>query len=160
MLPSNLVYAPSHAGRFARVASWVGLVAGGLLLSGSIAIALVDDRDSESVTRGLHLGLSAAAAPFVALGGWTARKRAKVEGYDVTRKLGWASYTGAIALGAGAFYGSFNDIPTSKSLTIGGGVLAAMSVLPLAFDAYVCARHAHLRELQFVVTPLGISGRF
>lgn len=149
-----------HPGRFAHAASWVGLFAGAALLSGSITIAVLDDRASERTTRSLHFGLAALSSPFVALGGWTARRRAKVQGYEAIRKLGWSSYAAAMALGARGLYSAFNDLPEETSLTVVTGVLATLSVLPLAFDAYVCARQARLAHVTLVVTPLGISGRF
>lgn len=151
---------PGRPERFARTAAWVGILNGGLLLSGAVAIAVVDNRASEPVTRSVHLGLTALSAPLVALSSWTVRRRTRLKGVEAVRKLGWAAYAGAIAFGVGELYGTINDAPSSPTLTVVSGVLAAVSVLPHAFDAYVCARQSHVRNLWFRISPLGIAGGF
>jgi hypothetical protein len=150
----------ASAGRFAHAASIVGVVSAGLLFGGSIAIAVVDDPDSEQVTRGVHLGYTVLAAPFVAFGAYHARRRAALAGKSSLRNLGWIAYTGAVAMGVAQWYGAFHDTPASRGLTIAGGAVAALSVLPHAFDAYLCARHARLRDLGLSLSAFGISGTF
>jgi hypothetical protein len=149
-----------EAGRFARVAAFVGVVSAGLLLGGSIAIAVVDDPGSERVTRGVQLGFTALAAPSVAFGAYRARRETgRLEGGRV-RALGWAAYTVAIATGVSQWYGAFHDTQASPGLTIALGALGAFSVLPHAWDAYLCARHARMRTLQLGLSPFGLSLRF
>jgi hypothetical protein len=149
-----------EAGRFARVAAFVGVVSAGLLLGGSIAIAVVDDPGSERVTRGVQLGFTALAAPLVAFGAYSARRgTARLEGGSV-RALGWAAYTVAIATGVAQWYDAFHDTQPSTGVTIALGALGALSVLPHAWDAYLCARYARIRTLQLGLSPLGLSLRF
>lgn len=159
--PAARVSLGQHSGRFARAASIVGVVSAGLLFGGSVAIGVADHRESERVTRGLQLGYTVVAAPFVALGAFSARRRAGILGGRASlRTMGWIAYTAAVANGVAQWYGAFHDAPTSRGLTITGGVLAAMSLLPHAFDAYLCARHARLRDLGLTFSGLGLSARF
>lgn len=148
------------AGRFAHVAAIAGVVSAGLLLGGAVAIAALDDPGSEQVTRGLQLGYTALAAPFVAFGAYSARRSsALIEGRRV-RTVGWIAYGGAIALGVSQWYGAFHETQSSPGLTIAFGALGALSVLPQAWDAYVCARYARLRSIRFGLSPFGLSLRF
>lgn len=132
-------------GGFARGAAIGGTVGAGLLLGGSVAIALVDDLESERITRGVWLGTLTLTAPIIALGAWTARRRAEVEGYKQLRWLGWTSWTFAVANGGLQWYQAFHDRSLSPGLTVGLGALGALSLLPLSLDAFVSARRATMR---------------
>jgi len=159
---TRLALAPRapEAGRFAHAAAITGVVSAVLLLGGAIAIAAVDDPDSERITRGVHLGLTALAPPLVALGAYSARRGSVVlEGRRV-RGLGWAAYAGAIGGGVGQWYGAFHDTQASPALTITVGALGAIAVLAQAWDAYLCARHARLRSLRLGFSPRGLALRF
>jgi hypothetical protein len=149
-----------EAGRFARTAAFVGVVSAGLLLGGSIAIAVVDDPGSERVTRGVQLGFTALAAPLVAFGAYSARRGTGRLGGGRVRALGWTAYTVAIATGVSQWYGTFHDMQASPGLTIAFGALGALSVLPHAWDAYLCARYARMRTLRLGLSPFGLSLRF
>src|SRR5688500_13380726 len=79
-------------GAFARGAAIYGAIGAGLLLGGAVAMAVVPDAENERITRGVWLGTFTLSVPFVALGGWTARHRADVEGYRQLRILGFSSW--------------------------------------------------------------------
>src|SRR5688572_3263505 len=65
---------PRDPGGFARGAAIYGTISAALMFGGSIAIAAVDDLESERITRGVWVGMLTFSTPFIALGGWTARK--------------------------------------------------------------------------------------
>lgn len=146
--------------RFARAGAWIGLLGAGAITAGAITIAAVDQPDREPVSRSILLGASASLPPFVALAGWTARRRTRVQGYSAVRKLAWTAYGGSIALGVSQLFAAMNDTRTSRGMTLAAGALGVLSVLPLSFDSYVCARQSRLAGLRLVVTPLGVAGRF
>lgn len=148
----------SEPGRLARVAAIAGLAAAGLMLSGTLAIELVDKPQSEGVTRGLHLGLTAIAAPLVAWASYTVRQRERVDGALALRAMGWTFYASAIALGVGQFYNALHDVPVPRGYGYMYGSLAVLSLLPHCFDAYITARSANVPVL--VVTPLGLVAKF
>jgi hypothetical protein len=147
-----------RAARFAHVAAIAGVVSAGLLLGGSVAIAVVDDPGSERVTRGVQLGFTALAAPCVAFAAYRARRGAFLSEGRRVRTLGWAAYAGAIALIVAQWYGAFHDAETSPGLTVAGGALGALSVLPQAWDAYLSARQARMRSLR--LSASGLTLRF
>jgi hypothetical protein len=143
---------------FARGAAWFGAVSAVLMLSGSIAIAAVDDPGSERITRGISLGYTALSVPLVALGSHTTRKRARVDGYRGIRILGWTGYAGALPQGVALWYGALRGIELPKVLTIGAGVMSLMAILPHAFDAYVASRRARNKGLaRLVPGPQGFG---
>jgi drug/metabolite transporter (DMT)-like permease len=153
------VAAPPDPGHLARSAAIAGLVGAGLMFSGTLAIELADRPRSEGVTRGLHLGLTALAAPLVAYASYTVRRRESGEGVEALRAVGWAMYAAAIALGVAQFYDALHDrhIPTGLGYLNGG--LAVMSLLPHCFDAYISARGARIPTL-IALTPTGLIGTF
>src|SRR5690606_2538147 len=105
-------------GRFAHAAALTGVVSAGLLLGGAIAIAAVDDLDSERVTRGVQLGFTALAAPFVAFGAYSARRGGAPLGGRRVHTVGWIAYGGAIALGVQQWYGALHGIRTPAGLSV------------------------------------------
>lgn len=152
---------PSSPRGFATGAAWFGAISGALTLGGSIAIASMDDREHEPITRGVWLGYTALAVPLVAIGSYTTRKRARVEGYRGIRTLGWTSYVGALSNGAVQWYLVLTDAKPSPGFTVGLGIMGLMSFLPHAFDAYVVGRAARVKGLVSVrPTPSGFAVRF
>jgi hypothetical protein len=148
------------AGRFARAAAITGLVSAGLLLGGAITIATVDDPESERITRGLHLGFTAVAAPFVAFGAYSARRGSALFAGRRVRAVGWIAYAGAIASGVAQWYGAFHGDQAPAALTITGGAMGALSVLPQAWDAYLSGRHARARSLRLGLSARGLALHF
>lgn len=146
--------------RFARTASITGVVSAGLLLGGAITMASVRDHKSERFTMSTQLGLTAVAAPLVALSAFLVRKRTHVQGYPRLARVGWAAYSAAIVTGVTELYWVLHDQRTEPSMTVLQGVFAALSVLPHAFDAYACARQARLRSLRLAVTPFSLRATF
>jgi hypothetical protein len=138
------------------------MVSAGLLFGGAVAIAAVDDLPSEKVTRGLWLGTVTLSSPFVALGAYTARKRARVDGFKGVRLLGWTSWSFAMANGIVQWVEAFRDQSQPWGLTVGLGALGAMATLPLALDAFVCARRATMRRFLGSVQlgPMALRVRF
>jgi hypothetical protein len=128
------------------------------MLSGTPAIELVDRPHSERVTRGIHLGFTALAAPLVALASYSVRRSDSGDGVPVLRALGWGFYAGAIALGVGQWYSALHDQYVPPGLGYLYGSLAVLSLLPHCFDAYITARNARLPTL--IVTPGGFVARF
>lgn len=166
-LPSNVGFqtlsgsTPAHAWRFARVASITGVVSASLVLSSALAISLGDAQPhTERVARSVHLGFTVLASPFVALGGWTARRRADVVGHPRLRTWGWTFYTAAVSVAVLDLYDALHDEPVPASRTIIQGSFAALSLLMLSFDAYQCARHARTRSLRLGLSPLGVYAQF
>ncbi len=153
---------PRDPGAFARGAAIFGSVSAGLLFGGAIAIAAVDDLPSERVTRGFWLGTATLSSPIIALGAYTARKRARVDGFKGVRLLGWTSWTFAIANGILQWYEAFQGQSQPWGLTVGLGALGAMATLPLSLDAFVCARRATMRRFLSNVQlgPLSLRARF
>lgn len=149
---------PHRRARFAFTGAFLGAVSAGLLLGSSIAIAVVDDKESERVTRGVWLGELALATPLVALSSWTARRHAGFAGYRGLRRLGWVAYGAALADGIVLWYAALEGTPMPRALTIGTGVLAAFALLPHALDAYVSGRRA--RHGGRIVLGPGLGVRF
>jgi hypothetical protein len=145
-------------GRIARVSAIAGLVGAGLMLSGTLAIELSNRPKSEDITRGVHLGFTALAAPLVAWASYSVRNREAVDGSAPMRALGWGFYAGAIALGVSQWYDALqtNHAPTAFGYLY--GALALLSLLPQCFDAYLAARGARVPSL--LVTPAGVMARF
>jgi hypothetical protein len=132
-------------GKLARGGAIFGMVSAGLLLGGSIAIALVDDFASERSTRGAWVGLLAVSAPFVAVSGWSARRRMKVQGYKQLRVLGWTTWTLALANGVLQWYESFHHEQPPVAITMVLGGLGALALLPLSFDAFASGHRATMK---------------
>jgi hypothetical protein len=153
---------PRDPGAFARGAAIYGIVASGLLLGGAITIAAVDDVHSEHVTRGVWLGTVALSAPFVALGGWTARKRTGVKGYKGVRFLGFTSWTFGVANGILQWYEALHDESQPWGLTVALGADGVMATLPLSLDAFISGRRASKRHhfVRFSLGPLSLRGEF
>jgi hypothetical protein len=149
-------------GAFARAAAIFGTVSAGILLGGSIAIAAVDDLPSERITRGVWLGVLTVSSPFVALGAYTARKRARVDGYKAVRLLGWTSWSFGLANGVLQWYEAFHGNSQPWGLTVGLGALGALATLPLAIDAFVSGRRASMRRYFHAVSlgPLAVRVQF
>jgi hypothetical protein len=148
-------------GAFARGAAIYGTVSAALLFGGAITMAAMPDAESERITRGVWLGTLTLSVPFVALGGWTARHRADVEGYKQLRVLGWTSWVFGIANGILQWYETFRDDTQPWGLTVGLGAVGAISVLPLALDAFTSGRRASMRKRWSVgMGPRGVSVRF
>jgi hypothetical protein len=133
---------PNRRTRFAFTGAVLGAVSAGLLLGSAIAIAVVDDAQSERVTRGVWLGEVAVATPLVALSGWTARRQAGFAGYRGLRQLGWIAYGAAIADGIVLWYATLEGTRMPPALTVGAGVIAVFALLPHALDSYVSGRRA------------------
>jgi drug/metabolite transporter (DMT)-like permease len=150
--------APSDPGRLARGAAIAGLVGAGVMIAGTLAIELADRPASEDVTRGLHLGFTALAAPLVAYAAYTVRRRERVEGNAVLRSMGWGFYASAIALGVAQWYDALHDRNIPHGYGYLYGSLAVLSLLPHCFDAYITARSARVPLL--VVMPNGLLAKF
>jgi len=151
----------SPARGFAHGAAWFGAISGALSLGGSIAIASLNDREHEPITRGVWLGYTALTVPLVAIGSYTTRKRARVEGVSGLRLVGWSAYLGAVGNGAAQWYLVLVDARPTPGFTIGLGVLGLMSFLPHAFDAYVSGRAARSKGLARIMpTTNGLAVRF
>jgi hypothetical protein len=148
-------------GRAARVAAISGVVGAGLMIAGTLAIELSDHRESEAITRGIHLGFTAIAGPIVALTSFMVRRRGGSEGSLPMRTLGWAFYTSAIAFGVAQWYAALHDQPIRPGLGYLYGTFAVLSLLPQSFDAYLVARVARARARVWVrATPAGVVGTF
>jgi hypothetical protein len=145
-------------GRLARVSAIVGVVGAGLMLSGTLAIQLVDRPGSEDVTRGIHLGFTALAAPLVAWGSYAVRKSELAEGSAPMRALGWGFYASAIGLGVGQLFDALQERRIHRGLGYLYGTLALLSLLPHCLDAYLTARGARVPRL--LVTPFGVVAPF
>ena len=145
--------------RFAHAGALLGVVSAGLVLGGSIAIAVVDDVPSERVTRGLWLGYVAVAPPLVAFSAWLARRESGHHGYRGLRRFGWVAYSSAIAHGIYQFYGALHDERTPRGLTVLGGSMAALALLPHALEAFMAGRHVRARRFGAHVAPTGTGFR-
>jgi hypothetical protein len=132
---------------FATGAAWFGVLSGALSLGGSIAIASLDDHAHETLMRGVWVGYTALALPIVAIGSYTTRKRARVEGVRGLRTVGWTAYMGALGNGIAQWYLVFMDARPSTGFTVGVGALSLMAFLPHAFDAYISGRAARAKGL-------------
>ena len=136
----------------------MAVVSAGLLLGGSIAIAVLDDAQSEPVTRGLLLGVTGVSVPSVAIMAWYTRSRAGVEGFSGIRSWGWTAWSGAMINGALQWALVFNDRPVAPALTIAGGAMGALAASIHAFDAFATARRAQLR-FDYQIGPSSVSAR-
>lgn len=144
---------PRSSGRLARAAAIFGVISAGLSIGGAVAIAVVDDFDSEVVTRSIWLGQVATATPIVALSAYRARRGRAAKGVRSARALGWAAYSAAISQGVLQLALAAQGYRTKPALTIGASAFAALAVLPHAFDALVCARSARTQPPRAVVRP-------
>ena len=145
----------------ARGAAWFGLLSGALSLGGSIAIASLNDREHEPITRGVWVGYTTLAVPLVAIGSYVTRKRARVEGVSGLRIMGWSAYLGAVSNGAAQWYLVLVDVRPTPGFTIGVGVIGLMSFLPHAFYAYVSGRAARSKRFARITpTTNGLAVRF
>lgn len=145
-------------GRIARVSAIAGVVGAGLMLSGTLAIQLAHRPGSEDVTRGVHLGFTALAAPLVAWASYAVRKPEAVEGSTAMRAMGWGFYASAIGLGVGQFYDALHERRVPSGLGYLYGTLALLSLLPHCLDAYLSAREARVPRL--LITPVGLAAAF
>ncbi len=134
-----------YRGGPALVGGIVAVTSAGLLLGGSIAIAVVNDAESERLSRGLLLGVTALSVPSVAIMAWLSRKRADVEGFARVRTWGWAAWTGATINSALQWALVLDDRRISPALTIAAGGMGALGASIHALDAFASARRAHLR---------------
>jgi len=160
-LQQDVPHEPSAPHGAARGAAWFGLVSGALTLGGSIAIASLNDHEHETITRGVLLGYTALALPVVALGSFTTRKRARVDGIKPLRAVGWTAYVGTVTNGAAQWYLVWRDVKPSAGFTVGLGILGLMSFLPHAFDAYFSYRGARSKGFaRMSPTPSGLAVRF
>jgi hypothetical protein len=152
-----------HVPRAAYGTAVFGFVSAGLMLGGSIAIA-VDDagpRERQLLSRGLLLGYTALAVPAVAVGGLVIRRRAEVEGLPSVRMWGWVSYVGALLNGVLQVVVVERERPVGVGLTLAAGGLAALGASTFAFDALLSARRAHARRLYGLeLLPSGVRVRF
>jgi hypothetical protein len=85
--------------------------------------------------------------PVVALGSYTTRKRARVQGFRGLRALGWTGYTGALSNGAVQWYQVFANSRPSLGFTVGLGALSLFAFLPHAFEAFAVSRGARVKGL-------------
>ncbi len=132
-----------------------------MALGGSIAIATLNEHDHEPITRGVWVGYTALAVPVVALGSYTTRKRARVEGFSGLRVVGWSAYLGAVGNGVAQWYLALVDARPTPGFTIGVGALGLMAFLPHAFDAYASGRAARAKVLgRWRPTTNGVAVRF
>jgi hypothetical protein len=148
--------------RFAYAGAVLGPSVAALLLGGAIAIAVVDDDESERVTRGVWLGALVTTAPLVALSAHLARRASGYEGVKAVRRLGWFAWGLAASDGALLWAFTFADFPRSSVLTIGAGALGAVSLLPLALDALAGGRSLRVRRFVARIEPRagGLALRF
>jgi hypothetical protein len=129
------------------------------MLSGTLAIELVDQPKSEGITRGIHLGVTALATPLVAWASYSARRHDDSEGGAALRLMGWGLYAGSIALGVSQWYEALNHHSVPSGLGYLYGAMAVLSLLPHCFDAYMASRSARVPNL-LVVTPMGLVAKF
>ncbi len=146
-----------HA-RPARAAASIGVVTAVLLLGGTTAIAVVDDSDSEPVTRGVALGIAALSVPAVAILSLVTRRRAQVEGFAPVRTWAWAAWSGAMINLSLQWFLVLDDRSISPALTIGAGVMGALGPTIHAFDAFATARRAKLR-FDYHLGPMSLDAR-
>lgn len=139
--------------RFGRAGAIIGLVSAGLSLGGAIAIAAVDDFDSEVVTRSIWLGYTAFAPPFTAFAAYRARRHRRVAGARSARRLGWVAYTAAISQGVLQLTFAVQGTQTPLGLTIGSGAFGALAAISQAFDAWITVRGARTTPPRAVVHP-------
>ncbi|HEY6876956.1 MAG TPA: hypothetical protein VI299_03015, partial [Polyangiales bacterium] len=84
--------------RFAYAGAIVGAVSAGAVLGSAIAIATVDNRDSEPITRGVWVGYLAVSTSLVALSAHLARGPGGAsESSKATRNLGWTAFALAMS---------------------------------------------------------------
>ncbi len=150
-MPSEYPAAPALA------AGIVGAVSAGLLLGGSVAVAAVDARDSERVSRGALLGVTALSVPTVAILTWLTRRRAHVPGFAALQGWGWAVWTGATLNSALQWALVLDDRRISPGLTIAAGAMGALGSTIHAFDALATARRAQMR-LDYHLGPVALGG--
>jgi len=147
--------------RPARAGAGLGFASAALLLAGGVTIALIEDEESERVTRGLALGLVGVSVPTTAILALVTRKRALVEGFAGVRTWGWVAWTGGVFNLALQWALVFDDRSISPALTIAGGAMGALGATIHGFDALVTARRARLRfDYHIGPTALGARLRF
>lgn len=145
----------NHAGP-ALAGGIVAVTSAALMLGGSIAVAAVDDADSEPLTRGMLLGVTFLSVPSVAIMAWVTRKRAGVEGFAAVRTWGFAAWTGAMLNGAPQWALVLDDRRVSPALTIAGGAMGALGASIHALDAFTSARRAQMR-FYYRIGPSSVS---
>lgn len=128
--------------RFAYTGAVLGGASAALVLGGAIAIATVNDVNSERITRGVWLGYFALSTPLVALSAYLARKQYGGDSGagQATRNIGWIAYSLAMADGVLLWVGAFKRFGNTDVLTIGAGAIGACALVPHALDAFVAAR--------------------
>jgi hypothetical protein len=146
--------------RFAYAGATLGVLSAGLVLGSAIAIAMVDDPDSERITRGVWLGYLTLSTGVVALSAHLAHRSlgASSEARKATRSIGWTAFALAFADGAILWAGAFHGRTHVDALTIGAGAIGACALLPHALDAYVAGRGLRIRQMASV-EPLGTGLR-
>lgn len=147
--------------RFAYTGAVLGTVSAGLLLGSSIAIAQVDDLDSERYTRGAWLGVLAVSTPLVALSAHLARAGKGGAGSKAVRRIGWTAYTFAVTDAIVLWVGAFQGFGALDALTIGAGAFSVCALLPHALDALTAARSRRYgRSARLEPTLQGFRLRF
>ena len=126
-----------------------------LVLGGSVAIAVVDDQDSEPLTRGLILGVTAVTVPSVAIMAWVTRKQAGVQSFAAIRTWGWTAWTGGVVNTALQWALVLDGRRLPAGITIAGGVMSALGASIHAFDAFASARRAQLR-FDYQIGPTSV----
>ena len=144
---------PRSSGRLAFSAAIFGAVSAALSLGGAIAIAVVDDPDSEIITRSVWFGYVAVSPPIVAFSAYRARRQRGVKGVPSARRLGWVAYSAVISQGVLQLALAARDYDISPGFTIAAGGFGALALLPHAFDALACARGARTAAPRAVIRP-------
>jgi hypothetical protein len=153
----SLERAPNRRARFGFAGAALGVGSATLLLGGSIAMAIVDDRATDRIGRGLWLGELALATPLVALSAFVARRGSGFNGYRGLRRLGWSAYGAAVTDGILLWYSALHDIEVPAALTITAGALSLFALLPHALDALTSARNAKGADVRVLaLSPRGL----
>jgi hypothetical protein len=153
--------APNRRARFGLAGAVLGVGSATLLLGGSIAMAIVDDRASERITRGVWLGELAVATPLVALSAFVARRGSGFHGYRGLRRLGWTAYGAAVTDGILLWYSALHGAELPAALSITAGALTLFALLPHALDALTSARKARATDTRgLALSPRGLVLRF
>lgn len=147
---------PNRGAGFARAGGILGVTSAGLLLAGGLTIALVDDRDSEPVTRGLMLGVTGFSVPIVAILSWRTRETAGVPGFEAMRGWGWSVWSGATLVSALQWALVLGDDTISPGLTLASAGMGALAVSIHALDSFASARRARLR-IDYRITPMSFN---
>jgi len=146
-----------HAGP-AWAGAGIGLASAALVLGGSVAIAIIDDPDSEPVTRGTVLGVATLSVPTLAILTAVTRRRAQVKGFSQVRAWAWAAWSGAVVNLSLQWFLALDDRSVTPGLTIGAGVMGALGPTIHALDALATARRAKLR-FDYHIGPMSLGAR-